>query len=544
MPRRALDSAHIYAIVLIALPWACVAINNNWLSSPPGFVDPWLYHGYFHRFPEFVSTLFQERYYGTRLAWIVPGYVAYALLPPNAANLALHIGVYYLAVAFFYRAIRVLADRDRAFVSAVVFGTSWPALVALGWDYVDGAVIAYSTVAFASAFNVARRVNPSWNAALTGVAAAAMVHSNLGAILLLPAVLASYVALRGRTPLRQEIPYASAFVSGALGITAVLGAVNAWAGGPWLFFMPSVHWLKDTIGVQKFTPIPLTSWLHSWPLVWPVTGSIIAVALLAKRRTPSTVAAVVPILLLLTTFALYDWAVDGGMLRTFYYVSWLFVPTLFALAAAMPALGQSSAVLAAAVVMTVNGLALMNARDPLFDGVLTLPGVGLGAVAIASALFLARRTLTALVALVCLLNVFTPASFRADPQARVQFDLVQRTLTFVANAVPAHRRPIFWLQQGPSNSFFASIASTYLYLYSLLGSEYPHLPDDATKQFRFGATLGTDATIIVVSYQPPDAAKVQREFDRFHLVARMRATQPVEHGSIRFVLTTFDISPK
>jgi hypothetical protein len=498
--RLALRENYIHAVVLTLLPWACLAFNRDWIYSASGMIDPWLYHGYFHRFPEFVSTLYAGLYYGTRLAWIVPGYLAYSLLPPHAANLALHLALYYVAVCAVYRVVAILGDRSRALVAAVAFGTFWQVLISLGWDYVDGAVIAYSSVAWACLVSAARSPLPVRYLVAAGAASAAMVHSNLGALFLVPGVLMSYVVLRGRDTIRSRCFHAGAWLSGVVLVTAALGAIDAWAGGSWLFFTPSVQWSSNSIGAITFAPQVVLRWPSAAQLIVPALGGLVAVRLLVWRRSTPAIATSLPILVTWALFVVFDGAFKGGLLQTQYYVSWLLVPAFVAMAVAYPA-GRSR--------MTTG-----------------------------SAVF---------IAFIWALNwlVAPRLPFHGDHRSRAQFELVQQTIRFVSTRVPIGRgRPIFWLQQGSANRFVSSLASTHLYLYSLAGTDYPALPDDVTKFPRFGATIQPGSTVVVVSYNPPTESIIEREFARFGLSARVGVSEQIQADSVKLRLSVVEVGKR
>ncbi|HEY7187242.1 MAG TPA: hypothetical protein VH436_11885 [Vicinamibacterales bacterium] len=491
-------SAHrsFHIILLALLPWGCLAFNGDWIYSSHGTVDPWIYHGYFHRFPEFVSTLYPGTYYGTRLGWIVPGYVAYLLFPPHVANFLLHLGLYYLATFAVYRIVALLADRSSALLAAVAFGTFGPILIALGWDYVDGAVIAYSTVAWACLMRAARSPLPTWSLVAAGAASAFMVHSNLGSLILVPGLLISYACIRGRERFLPLVGRGGAWLAGVALVTVILSAVDAWAGGPWLFFMPSVRWAAGSVGVVTFDQKTLLSWISISQLVLPVLGAVAALSLV-RRRTSLAAAAAAPILFGLALFAVNDGVFKGGLLQTDYYVSWLLAPAIVALVAVSSSAGS-----------------------------------------------LVRSRAIAFVAVICALNwlVVPRLKFHGKELSRVQFDLVQQTLRFVSTQVPIERgRPIFWLEPGPAGMFAASLASTHLYLYSLAGEDYPKLPDDITKSDRAGAAIHPGSMVVIVSHGEPNPSAIEREFARFGLSAQMGAREQIQAERVQLLLSVVDV---
>ena len=105
-------------------------------------IDTWLYHGYFlnlrHHVPAFAGT-----YYGSRLAWILPGALVYSLFKALTANLVLRLFLLTVSIlAVFWQVQRRHGTRVSFLVSLLACGC--PTLLsAIGWDYVDGPVIAY-----------------------------------------------------------------------------------------------------------------------------------------------------------------------------------------------------------------------------------------------------------------------------------------------------------------------------------------------------------------------------------------------------------------
>lgn len=463
-----------------------------------GTVDPWLYHAYFHRFPEFVSTLYPGTYYGTRLGWIVPGFAVYSIFPPHVANLVLHVGLFYVALAGIYGTVASLADRNSALFSAVAFGTFWQALIPMGWDYPDGAVMAYSAVALACVARAARSTSPVGWLAGAGAASAGMIHSNVGAVLLVPAAVASYLMRRERESLTRLGVHAAAWAAGATGATALLAVVNVLAGGPWLFFLVSIEWAINSMGTLTFTPLRSLGVPAISQAILPLIGVLVATALLLFRRSRLSAAAALPMLLSCGGLAVYDWISKGGTLQTQYYVSWLLVPAFIVISAAVHPLkgkaGVTRAILAGVVISAVN--------------VMVAPRLGV----------------------------------HGDPDAVVQFDLVQQTLRFVSTRVPLERgRPVFWVEQGPANPFVSSLISTHLFLYSLGGAHFPTLPDDITVRSRDGIAIEPGSSVVIVSYKAPTQSAIESEFARFGLSARLGASEPIESGRIKLMLSVVDV---
>jgi hypothetical protein len=119
-------------------------INRNLFIINPytGTIDPWLYTGYFINFESYYQT-FGILYYGTRLSWIIPGYILYTIFPVLTANYVLHFGFFSAAVLSLYNILKqTISDRVAVF-TALLFAGYVYFLIEIGWDYISGAVITF-----------------------------------------------------------------------------------------------------------------------------------------------------------------------------------------------------------------------------------------------------------------------------------------------------------------------------------------------------------------------------------------------------------------
>ena len=91
-------------VVLAVLPLVLLTVDSDWIFSGP-HRDAWIYYGYF-RNAVFYLRQFQEVYYSSRLAVILPGFLLHHLLPPLMANLVLHLALYWAAVLSFYLVVK------------------------------------------------------------------------------------------------------------------------------------------------------------------------------------------------------------------------------------------------------------------------------------------------------------------------------------------------------------------------------------------------------------------------------------------------------
>src|SRR5579872_5636379 len=98
-----------YVIAVILLPLLVLWRQDNALYSPLRHTDPWFYLGYFRNLVNFKRDLFPGFYYGSRLAWILPGYLVHSLFSPVIANWIMHLAVQSVATLSFFSILSMTA---------------------------------------------------------------------------------------------------------------------------------------------------------------------------------------------------------------------------------------------------------------------------------------------------------------------------------------------------------------------------------------------------------------------------------------------------
>jgi hypothetical protein len=104
------------------------------------------------------------------------------------------------------------------------------------------------------------------------------------------------------------------------------------------------------------------------------------------------------------------------------------------------------------------------------------------------------------------------------------------------------RRLLFWFGPSPLAQYFNSIASTHLYLYSLVGTNYPKLPDDASAPSRFSARLESGSRVAVLATTPADDALLRDSFAIHGLSVRVGSVHPIGTGRTAFFLTLLEVA--
>jgi hypothetical protein len=131
--------------IIFLFPWFLAFLNSNWIFAPSnGMPDTWFYYAFFRYFDQYAPVFpSNSHYFVERLTWIVPGFYVYKIFPPLIANYVIHLAVYYTAIFSLYGILRFLFNQRTALITALTMGSYPWFLRAAGWDYVDGAGIAY-----------------------------------------------------------------------------------------------------------------------------------------------------------------------------------------------------------------------------------------------------------------------------------------------------------------------------------------------------------------------------------------------------------------
>src|SRR5260370_13643612 len=113
-----------YLAAVLLIPWLVIWSQDNPLFTGYGYIDPWVYFGYFRNLVEFKRNLFFGSSYGANQSWILPGAALHTLFAPVTATSLLHLGVHTLATTSLFLTLKWVAGARRAFVTAMVFGVN------------------------------------------------------------------------------------------------------------------------------------------------------------------------------------------------------------------------------------------------------------------------------------------------------------------------------------------------------------------------------------------------------------------------------------
>jgi len=496
---KAREGPYYWAAIILA-PFLILLFDRNVYFSPPAFVDSWIYYGYFRHFSEFIRW-FSGTYYASRLTWILPGYVVNKMFPDLIANYLLHFGVYYTAAFSLYYILACFFGRRTALLGTLALGTYPYLLQSVGWDYVDGAGIAYYLLTIALIVRV--RNGPSrLRSALVGGAYAAAVYTNIVWVVFIPLVLGFYLLMPPSTPgpvwgperLRRSSRFVGWFGIGALALTAGLCLVNYRAGGKLWFYGATVDWvLRNHAAISAQWHGRDYHWLKqaTW-LLLPAIASLVAAGrcfqrFVVQRDWSLDGVTLFDLHLLATIGVMVTLQAKGGyFLEYAFYGSYLIPSTVLALGGEVFYLkGRSGWLLLLPIAILF--VPWLPWAQPVWGALSKINAVSLIGVTVAGLMGAALwrgRSAAVVVAAACLslLSLYLLAysgelAYRqAAPDARGQaFVRTTRAMKGI-DRVRQGRKVLFWLDEHDRNGGeFESLAAIYMWGYFLIGHPFPAL---------------------------------------------------------------------
>ena len=262
-------------IVIFSIPLILLIINDAWIYNADG-VDTWYYYSHFFNWQEIVQ-LHPFDYIGTRLSYIVPGYIIHSLFPTLIANALFKLIVYWSSAFSFYLILKFLSNRKAAFFTTLLFILYVPFVAASGWTYVDGAGIAYFLLTTLSLiYGVTKERRRTIWMVVAGAMFANLVYTNL--FLAIFGVSLLYLFLTFNT--RQDYIRLALWAGmGAIGMTAFWGFISVLAGNDFLFFMPSIEFMTNQVqSLETDAVVPTRPWIPlADHIVVPITAVVLSI---------------------------------------------------------------------------------------------------------------------------------------------------------------------------------------------------------------------------------------------------------------------------
>ena len=504
-------------MAVLLLPLLVLWHGDNALYSPPYYGDAWFYLGYFRDLLEFKRQFFYGFYYGSRLSWILPGVLIHSLFSPLVANAILHLAVQSTATLSMFSILRLTAGLRSAFLATMVFAVYPWLWVATGWDYVDGAGIAYCLLAMALLTQSAMQPHCKWILPLAGAALAGMVYTHLFIAPFAPLLVLYFIATlwtwHGKPTARVILSSCAWLAAGFALVTLLFCCINYWLDGNFWFYAPSLA--RGRYMAQNFQFTRSIWFQHQLvPWLWPaVAGCLTALVLLpALLRNPGSptkhIALILSALLLMAVAYMSILQLRGSTVLGHYpYVSYL-LPFVFLVMGASfwPAVETMSprtfVFMCCAAALAFAALWYDPARYLVRIPPSTVRALAIcSASALAASLLFRRRIAGPLLALAGFIaftavslahTVYFDGNNRHGDRAMYQRIMHARDRIEILR----HGRPVrFWYDQKESNFYdFVALNSTYLLEFNRLGTDFPH---DCAEP------VPPDAMVVVISQKEP-----------------------------------------
>ncbi len=480
-PARPRAASFGYVAAVLLLPLLVLWARDNALFTGFGYVDPWIYFGYFRNLAEFKRS-YPGLTFGAHLSWLLPGAALHSIFPPVVAGATLHLGVHWMAALSLFSCLSRLAGPRRAFLTTMVFSAYPWTWHATGADDVQGIAIAWCLLSLALLTRAASTPTRGFTLLAAGAAFAAFVYSNSDWIFLSPLVPLYYLGLRRAwdkpATRRSWLIFCAWFGAGCLLVTAALSAVNYRLDGHPFFYASAV--------VAALTEPASYSWRSGlWnaggPTPWlllPAVAAILGIRhLRAVRRDPASrlhPAAVLAAILLAAIAALAIGQLRGHAMLGSPFHSAILLPFSFLLLGChlWPQMDDAAPIVPRRYyLLFCAALAIALSRSWLFDTGYMVRNAGwfgwLGGAALLASLIVKRLPDAPLLALAgfCVFTALgiSPAYSVEDPHAfRNQYDSVSRARQQIEDI--RRDAPIrFWLdRESTRSSEIVALAASYI----------------------------------------------------------------------------------
>jgi hypothetical protein len=553
--RGSWTAAVLYPLSLFILPFVILWRNSNLIFSGLGYVDPWVYYGFFRNLVLFKRDLFPGTYYGSRLAWILPGYLVNQLFDPLTANYVLHLGVYYTALFSLYYILARTINRPTALLTAIVFGLHPFVWMATGGDYPDGASIAYYLLTTVLLTYAAERPSGRWLLALAGASYAALVYCNIAWLMFTPIFPVYYLLRRKEHAAASYLRELGRFClwagAGAVMLTLLFGIVNYRLDHHFWFYGPSVDFVTKTS--NQANPYKATGMRWIWDAKWLLLPALTLLALPFtwtrwRRSTSGETRAVLffagAFLFNAAVFVLAE--VRGNPMIEFPYYASLLLPSAFlALGAAIFRLQErwdrsSLAILIGATAVLALPWWDVDGRFWTMAGRLGASTIAILAVAallwrsiqprssVALGIFLLALAAWGAVVPWTNRDFMRSRAWHTGSEARDGFLRIADALHTIEADKP-DRATRFWIDvQERDGKELASLSSVYLFGYKLIGTNFPTLP--ANVQL-------TPGSLVVLPSDRANALELaQKALEPRHMIPALVSSQTIERGDIKYYL--------
>ena len=286
---------HVSGITIALIPLIYLAINPSFGQNQAGDIDTWFYYGLAKSFWYHWGHDFHNDYYETRLPYIIPAAIIFAALSDRLASFILSYLVYCTcAFSLFYVLCRYVS-KPTALLATMLLASDLFFMRTVGWQYVDGAVLAYGSLTFAALTAAATSRHKYAIVALSGFFYTSMVIVHLGSAPLGLAFLGYSILVFDirKSEWREFFRLLFYALLGGIVCQIIYGALNVYLYKTHFFFEDQqLSAAKATIAIPPALWLPLDTllsigwWLTLHIAVWFAAAAMM-IARLAKIYEPN-----------------------------------------------------------------------------------------------------------------------------------------------------------------------------------------------------------------------------------------------------------------
>jgi len=541
--------------VLFAMPLLLLYVDKSWLFSSFGYIDSWIYSGYFIDLPKHMHS-FPGTYYGTRLSWLLPGFLAYHIFPPLVALHLLHILFYELAVLSLYLVLKHTVNQRAAALTAILMGGYSFFLWAIGWDYVDGTGITYFLLTMLALTYAAKSRRFDLWLVVAGICFGCLIHSQLFLGVLTPVFILYYVVVNRSYRRNALLLSLLLFSAGAISLTCLLAIINWSLGGQFLFFLPSIQFTTTYVRQPNPWRVSSYTWLLSAAsLVLPAVVLVSSVAFLLARglikgEREDGAIPLFQFCFILTVIILSGWELAGlPVLQSPHYASYL-IPTMFLaigsqVARATQNLGSGQFCLLLGAIVCIIFLPFsLSLNTPLAAYVsrwgFLLP-ILLGLAGLLSLSSRCRHLNVPGMLLLCAacatfnMGLGTRAWQKEPALGKDAFLAVVESEETI-KIVDPNAAVLFWydFDTRPLGNLYRSVSSEYLWAYRLFSEHFP-MPDESRRKPAPGMK------IVILSTDEQALERADRSLKKMGFGAYLVTERTIRKGQISYDMIFIDV---
>jgi Dolichyl-phosphate-mannose-protein mannosyltransferase len=559
--RSRLGGIDFALLPVLVLPLLLLRLDDTWLfaysAGEQGFIDTWLYFGYFLDFTHHLRT-FRSGYVAGRLPWVLPGVFAYHFFPPIVAACVLHVVFFWVALVSLYLILKHTVGRRAALLSAFLMGCYSYFLWAIGWDYVDGATISYMLLTLCLLTYAAKAVRPQRWLVLSGAAFALAIYTHLFVISFVPAFALYYFFARREHGAEWPAPSRRLLLRGFLAVTVLFAVLNVvLRAAPLFFLVPALSRASRFVGTGNRWFDSSYGWLASafWLLLPGVAalGAFLSVNLSERPRTWRGFRFFWQLHLAVCAFIMLMWQLSGQpvLQLPFVYTS-LLIPAVFLalgaqVASSLERLRSSQfailLIAAAAILLSPFAVPLNSQVIATIEQHRWLWPAGLG---IAAVVLLARQfrytgalAVLLLCASVATLTATTGTRTWGHPGAPDDPRLQKQAFLAIVDSVHAVQQIdptdhlFFWYDfRAPLGPLHRSVSSTFMWWHRLVSETFPSLDVLTGPPYPTYKPLQPHLKIAILSVDEDALQRADDTLRKVGLTARFISQRRISEGPI------------